>query len=118
MNRYTILSLLLCINFVIVGSARAANSSNYPQEPLPIKYGIYVVEGAQCPKPSETSYSDSLTYGNAKLPYGGSIYYFNDNNNNLYCPITKMSHSGDTYKITEVCMTGVGAHQHSYHYHY
>lgn len=84
---------------------------------LPLKHGIYVEKGGNCPDADNIMLSESLTYRSepSRDKRGNEIKgkyksYFEENSNNYYCPIVSVKHNDNIYKVKLKCMTGVGAY--------
>jgi hypothetical protein len=84
-----ILLLPLILTLLFTAPARAAGESK-----LPLPYGLYMPEGADCPKPGETPDRTQACYYNEE----GLSFYLRR------CKLLSVRHQGNVYYLTQRCL--------------
>ena len=97
------LALGLLILTMIMATSLVLETANAGKSNIPLKNGIYVAEGANCPKPG----TNTIDLPVDSISFTGDALGFNDGSNygHVFDDVNK---KGNTYSINGKTITGVG----------
>lgn len=98
-------ALGLLIITMTVAASLVAETVNAGKVDIPLKNGIYVAEGAKCPKPGTRPIDLPVD----SINYTGDGLGFNDGNNHGHL-FDNVHNKGNIYYINGKTITGVGGH--------